>query len=114
MQRKILGLFCFFGILTAAPGCSSSPFPTIYKIDIQQGNYIDQDMLNTLQLGMTKRQVQFVLGTPLINDPFHQDRWDYLYRFKPGGGGEIVQRHATLYFENDRLARVETETASPQ
>lgn len=108
MQRKILHFIWLAGILTAVPGCSSSPFPTIYKIDIRQGNYIDQEMIDRLRPGMTRRQVQFVLGTPLISDPFHQDRWDYLYRFK-SGDGEIIQRHVTLYFEGERLARIENE-----
>jgi len=78
-------------------------FPGVYKIDIQQGNVITQEMVDQLQPGMTKRQVQFVIGTPLIQDTFNQNRWDYIYSFQPGG--EIRQQESiTLYFEDDQLS----------
>ena len=80
--------------------------PDIYKIDVQQGNVIEDDMLSKLHPGMTKRQVKYVLGTPVIVDVFHQDRWDYLYSFKHGG--EIrKQHHISLFFKDDKLVRLE-------
>lgn len=81
-------------------------FPGVYKIDIQQGNVITQDMIDQLKPGMTKRQVQFVMGSPLIKDSFRQNRWDYVYSFQPGGK-ERQQESVTLYFENDLLSHFE-------
>ncbi len=83
-------------------GCSSFP----YKIDIQQGNIIEQEQLNRVHPGMTKNQVQYVLGTPLVEDPFHPNRWDYYYSLKTGGKLR-TQHHVALFFENDQLARLE-------
>jgi len=83
-------------------GCA---FPGVYRIDIPQGNVITQEMIDQLRPGLTKRQVTFILGTPLIRDTFDQDRWDYLYSFQPGGG-ERVQERVTVYFdENGELTR---------
>ena len=78
----------------------------MYRIDIQQGNVIAQDALNQVRLGMNKRQVQFILGTPLLADPFHLDRWDYYYQYKPGtrGEGEPQKQRVSLFFEGDTLA----------
>ena len=77
-------------------------FPGVYKIDIQQGNIITQEMIDQLRPGMTKRQVVFVMGTPLVRDPFNQDRWDYVYSYQPGGGIRGQER-ITMFFENDML-----------
>jgi outer membrane protein assembly factor BamE len=82
------------------------PLLTPYKMDIRQGNYVTQDMRDKLKLGMTKPQVRYVLGTPLIMDPFHADRWDYVYRFEHEG--KLMDKHnLTLYFEGDKLVRME-------
>ena len=80
--------------------------PLVYRIDIQQGNVIDQEMINKLQPGMDKKQVKFIMGTPMISDPFHSDRWDYVYSMEPGKG-ERQQRRVTLYFKNEKLAYVD-------
>jgi len=77
-------------------------FPGVYKISIPQGNIITQEMVDQLRPGMTKRQVIFVMGTPLVRDPYHQDRWDYVYNFQPGGG-ERGQERLSVLFENDQL-----------
>jgi outer membrane protein assembly factor BamE len=92
------------GCLLALTACSIPrlQFPGVYKIDIQQGNIITQEMIDQLRPGMTKRQVTFVMGTPLIRDPFDQDRWDYVYNYQPGGG-ERGQERVTMFFENDLL-----------
>ncbi|MBN8440567.1 MAG: outer membrane protein assembly factor BamE [Thauera sp.] len=103
--------FLFPSLLAASlvAGCS---FDTLvskvnpYKIDIRQGNYVDQEMVAQLKKGMSREQVRFVLGTPLIVDAFRNDRWDYVYRFRPGRG-EPTQRVISVYFENDRLVSVE-------
>ena len=89
--------------------CSSIPtpqFPGVYKIPISQGNIITQEMIDQLEPGMTPRQVIYVMGSPLVRDPYHQNRWDYVFNYQPGGG-ERGQERVTLYFENDRLARME-------
>ena len=77
-------------------------FPGVYKISIPQGNIITQEMVDQLRPGMTKRQVIFVMGTPLVRDPYHQDRWDYVYNFQPGVG-ERGQERLSVLFENDQL-----------
>ena len=77
-------------------------FPGVYKISIPQGNIITQEMVDQLRPGMTKRQVIFVMGTPLVRDPYHQNRWDYVYNFQPGGG-ERGQERLSVLFENDQL-----------
>ena len=102
-------------ILSAAllAGCASSTesgsklisFPGAYKIDIQQGNVITQEMVDQLRPGMTRNQVQYVMGTPLLEDTFNQDRWDYVYSMQPGGKTR-TQKTVTIFFENDRLASI--------
>jgi outer membrane protein assembly factor BamE len=74
----------------------------VYKIDVQQGNIVTQEMIDQLRPSMNKRQVRFVMGTPLLVDPFQPERWDYIYSNQPGGE-ERVQKRITLLFENDGL-----------
>lgn len=96
-------------IMLLLPGCSYIPsVPTLkpHKIDIQQGNYITQDMVAKLKPGMSRGQVRFALGTPLIADPFHADRWDYVYLLHRQG--ELKeQRRVTVLFKGDQLDRIE-------
>lgn len=80
-----------------SPDLSSIGLPRVHKVDVQQGNVIEQDQINQLRPGMTQTQVRFVMGTPMLDDSFHARRWDYLYRFKPGYG-DIEIKQATLYF----------------
>ncbi len=82
-------------------GCS------IYKVDVQQGNVIEPEQVAKLKVGMTKRQVYFLMGNPLLTDPFHKDRWDYLYMLTPGGG-KTSRQVLTLFFDGDSLARIDT------
>ncbi|MGD8788602.1 MAG: outer membrane protein assembly factor BamE [Burkholderiales bacterium] len=83
-------------------GCIIAP----YKVDIQQGNYVNEDMVLKLKLNMTREQVLFAMGTPLIIDPFHPDRWDYVYM--TGEAGKVKRvRGVTLEFEGDQLARID-------
>ena len=87
-------------------GDRNSTFSLTYKIDIQQGIVVTREMAEQLRPGMTRDQVRFVLGTPLLLDPFHADRWDYPFRLQPGRG-KIEERRFTVWFENDRFARFE-------
>lgn len=94
--------------LLASCGSLDTPLLSPYKMDIRQGNYVTPEMRDQLKLGMTKQQVRYVLGTPMIADAFHGDRWDYPYRLEQRG--EIVEkRQLTLYFDGDNLARVESD-----
>ncbi len=86
--------------LVALAGCS---FPGVYKIDIQQGNVVTQDMIDQLKPGMTRRQVRFIMGNPLISDTFHANRWDYLYSIQPGGGKRQQERVSLMFDGNDQL-----------
>ena len=95
---------CLLSLLTACSGIGSLDFPGVYKISIPQGNIITQEMVDQLRPGMSKRQVIFVMGTPLVRDPYHQDRWDYVYNFQPGGGIRGQER-ITVFFVDDQLTR---------
>ena len=88
--------------------CSVPRIPglTPYKMDIQQGNYVSQDMISQLKPGMTRDQVRFTLGTPLLADIFHADRWDYLY-WHEDARGKREERKVSVYFRDDKLARVD-------
>jgi outer membrane protein assembly factor BamE len=85
-------------------GCA---FPGVYRIDIPQGNVITQEMVDQLRPGLTKRQVTFILGTPLIRDTFDQDRWDYLYSYQPGGGERVQERITVFFDDNGELTHFE-------
>lgn len=92
-----------FPALPELPG-----IPGVYHIDIQQGNIIDQEMLDQLEVGMERSKVRFILGTPLLVDPFNQNRWDYVYSLRRGSDEEVRQR-LSVYFVDDRLARIEDD-----
>ena len=95
-------------VLLVACLALSSCFLKPHKIDVQQGNYIDPEAIAKLKPGMTRSQVRFLLGTPLLVDTFHPDRWDYLYIDRREG--RLVQEHRlTLWFDGDRLKRAVTD-----
>ena len=101
MQKaKLLLTGLTFTGLIALAGCS---FPGVYKIDIQQGNVVTQDMIDQLRPGMTRRQVRFIMGNPLLTDTFHSNRWDYLYSLQPGGGERLQERVSVIFDGNDQL-----------
>ena len=98
-NRNLCILLCSASI-TLLSGCGI--IPGIYKIDIQQGNVVTQEMVDQLRPGMTTRQVRFIMGTPLIQDTFHPNRWDYLYSME-SGHNDRVQERISLTFEDNRL-----------
>tara|TARA_B110001454_G_scaffold65217_1_gene63435 strand:+ start:2585 stop:3052 length:468 start_codon:yes stop_codon:yes gene_type:complete len=106
MMRFIL-IFISLCLLCACSRSYDGGFnaPLLHKIDIQQGNVVDQEMLDQLKPGMDKKQVKFIMGTPVLIDPFHNERWEYIYSFQEGGTVR-EQRHITLHFENDKLAYI--------
>ncbi len=85
---------------------------SVYKIDVQQGNTLDPEQIEQLKLGMNARQVLFVLGSPMLKDPFHPNRWDYPFSIKPGGG-KMFKQHLTLFFEDDKLVRIDNKLLPP-
>ncbi|TBV07372.1 outer membrane protein assembly factor BamE [Phytopseudomonas dryadis] len=97
--KLLLTSLMFMGLIALA-GCS---FPGVYKIDIQQGNVVTQDMIDQLRPGMTRRQVRFIMGNPLLTDTFHANRWDYLYSMQPGGGQRQQERISVNFDANDQL-----------
>lgn len=89
-------------------GCSLFP-SIIYRIDVQQGNVITQEMIDALKPDMTKSQVRFVLGTPLIVDTFRNNRWDYVYLLQEKG--ELIEKKKiTIFFKDDRLTHIESHS----
>lgn len=84
-----------------------------YRIDVRQGNMVTQEMVAQLRPGLTKDQVRFILGTPLLTDVFHADRWDYVYRLKKGNG-DTEQRHFVVYFDGGKLIRVGGDVVADQ
>lgn len=95
-MRKLLILLI---ALASTSGC------TLYRLEIQQGNVLEAETYEQLKVGMSRQQVQFLLGTPLIADPFHRNRWDYVFR-KQTGKGDVEQQQITVYFVDEKLATV--------
>ncbi len=96
----------FVAALLTLGGCS------IYQLDIQQGNIVEPAQLDKLKVGMDKGQVKFLLGTPLIADPFHENRWDYVYSRRHENGERDLQR-VTVIFENEAVAKIDTSAYTP-
>ena len=82
-----------------------------YRLDVRQGNVLTQEMVAQLKPGLTREQVRFILGTPLLTDPFHANRWDYVYRLQSGYDAPR-QRNLTVYFEGNKLVSVGGDVAA--
>lgn len=106
MKRAVFLLA--FATTVALTGCETilSNLPGVYTIDIEQGNMIDQAMVDQLRPNMSKRQVLYIMGSPMLADTFHEQRWDYLYSDQPGGEARM-QKRISLYFNGDNLAGVQ-------
>lgn len=98
MHRLVLIIFAF-ALLATSSGC-------VYRAAIQQGNFIEQEDLDQLEVGMTRSQVRFLLGTPMVDDPFHKDRWDYIYYLKIGRDDATNKRWVSVLFENDIVSEI--------
>ena len=81
----------------------------VYRIDIQQGNLLKQKDIDRVEVGMTRSQVQFLLGTPMVEDAFHRNRWDYAYYFRRGRSRDVTRRWLIVYFDGDRVAKIEQD-----
>lgn len=120
--RVALTLFsaAMAGLLASCSYLPDLPTPTLgsikpFRIDIQQGNYLSSEMVAQLKEGMTREQVRFVLGTPLVTDVFHANRWDYVF-YRELGDGRTERRHLSVFFEDNKLKRFAGEnlpTATP-
>ena len=109
MHRPSLAVLATLASFCAAlGGCAVPRIPgvTPYKIEIQQGNYVSQEMVSQLKPGMSKEQVRLLLGTPLLNDIFHADRWDYVW-WREDQAGKREQRKLAVFFEDGKLARLD-------
>lgn len=112
-MKKPLAYAATIFSVTLLFGCTSSTesgsklisFPGAYKIDVQQGNAITQEMVDQLRLGMSRSQVQYIMGAPLLEDSFNKDRWDYIDTNQPGGK-KRTQKSMTLFFKDDLLKTI--------
>lgn len=106
-MKKILNISLVITICWSVIGCSSLRFPGVYRIAVMQGNYIEQEMIDQIEVGMTRRQVSYVMGTPLVEDPFNPQRWDYYFDLRKDNK-LLRDYHFTVFFDdNDKLARWE-------
>ena len=114
MQKILISISAIL-VLPLLSACSDWSLPevptaipeVIHKITIQQGNIVNQAMINKLRPGMGKRQVRFIMGSPMIHDTFHENRWDYLYRIHRSSYAPTEKTRVTLFFEQDKLTRIE-------
>lgn len=91
-------------LAAVAPAC-------VYRINIQQGNFLDQAAVEQVKVGMTRSQVHYLLGTPMVADSFNKERWDYIYYLKKGRSEHVDSRRVTVYFDGDKVARLDKPTA---
>ncbi len=99
LYRKSILLVLLFVSLVLAGGC-------VYRANIAQGNLIKQEDLDQVEIGMTRSQIRFLLGTPMIDDPFHKNRWDYVYYLKIGRKDATFKRWVSIFFEEDRVSEI--------
>jgi outer membrane protein assembly factor BamE len=105
--RRLTLAFCACITLVASTGC-------VHRIDIQQGNFLEAEDIERVSVGMTRVQVRSLLGTPMVADPFREERWDYIYYLKRGRLQKAERRHFIVFFdESDKVARVEQPTGAP-
>jgi outer membrane protein assembly factor BamE len=86
----------------------------VYRVDVQQGNLLDQTDIDAVQIGMTRSQVRFLLGTPVAGTGFRQDRWDYMYYLKPGKSSDTLQHWVIVWFEDDKVIKVDQDVPVEQ
>jgi outer membrane protein assembly factor BamE len=102
-QKRLSGpITLFLACALVLTGC-------IYRIDIQQGNLLEQEAIDQVEVGMTESQVRFLLGTPMVEDAFHQDRWDYMYYFRKGRARKAEKRWFIVHFTEDKVSRLERD-----
>lgn len=118
-RARLCTLAAALGVSLILSGCESmrSWTPTFiqpYRPDVQQGNVVTQEMVEQLREGMTRDQVRFLLGSPMLTSVFHLDRWDYIYHLRRGKGGEVQTRRMTVQFKDNRLASFTADAMPPE
>ena len=98
-MRTIRPLSVILTALLLASGC-------VYQAALSQGNLLDQEDVDQIEVGMTRGQIRFLLGTPMIDDPFHENRWDYVYYLRIGRDKAIFKRWVSVYFEGENVSEV--------
>jgi outer membrane protein assembly factor BamE len=91
------------------PICLAVVSACVFRIDVQQGNLLEDEDIDAVQIGMTRSQIRFVLGTPMVEDAFHHDRWDYIYFFRKGRSKVADRRWIIVYFDGDRVRDVQKD-----
>jgi outer membrane protein assembly factor BamE len=86
----------------------------VYRMDVQQGNLLDVEQVEQVEVGMTRSQVRFLLGTPMVIDSFDADRWDYIYSLRRGHEREVTRRHLVVWFDGDKVTRIEEPIPLPR
>jgi outer membrane protein assembly factor BamE len=99
-SRRLAAAVLALSLTWLAAGC-------VYRIDIQQGNFLENKEIDQVTVGMTRSQVRYLLGTPIVGNAFQNSRWDYVYFLKHGRTNKTDQRHFTVYFEDDKVTRIE-------
>ena len=98
-MRKILSLTVIVTMLLLASGC-------VYQAALSQGNLLEQEDVDQVTLGMTRGQIRFLLGTPMIDDPFHENRWDYVYYHALGRESAVQTRWVSIFFADDKVSEI--------
>jgi outer membrane protein assembly factor BamE len=106
MRKSLFSLSLLSSLTLVSCSTIMSFIPGVYTIDIQQGNIIEQSMIDQLRPGMNQRQVLYIMGSPMLNNVFHKNRWDYVYSNQPSGE-DRVQKQISLFFENDQIAGIQ-------
>ncbi len=101
-MRKTTLLFLALFSLAAASGC-------VYRAAVSQGNLIEQEDLDQIEIGMTKNQIRFLLGTPMIDDPFSRSRWDYVYYIRIGRKDASQKRWVSVYFADEKVSEIKKD-----
>jgi outer membrane protein assembly factor BamE len=103
---RLLATAC---LLVSLAACSSLEFPGVYRLPIDQGNVITQEMVAKLKIGMTPSQVEYIMGTPLVRDPFSRDRWDYVYSLNNQNTEKQERHNLTAFFVDGKLSEFNTD-----
>jgi outer membrane protein assembly factor BamE len=103
---RLLATAC---LLVSLAACSSLEFPGVYRLPIDQGNVITQEMVAKLKIGMTPSQVEYIMGTPLVRDPFSRDRWDYVYSLDNQNTEKQERHNLTAFFVDGKLSEFNTD-----
>jgi outer membrane protein assembly factor BamE len=106
MRKSLFSLSLLTSLTLVSCSTIMNYIPGVYTIDVQQGNIIDQAMIDQLRPGMNKRQVLYIMGSPMLDDVFHKNRWDYVYLNQPSGE-DSAQKQLSLFFENDQIAGIQ-------